>query len=143
MENKCIVCDIIQGKQKAHIIYEDNNFISFLDIHPLFLGHSLLAPKQHIETFYQLPQELGNELISKMQLIGTAITRMMNAQGSFIAMNNVVSQSIAHLHIHIVPRNKGDGLKGFFWPRMRYKSEEEAINIKNILEKEINRLIVQ
>lgn len=122
MQN-CIIDQIIAKELKAYVVFEDDNFIAFLDHHPIFPGHTLLSPKVHYETIYDLPENLVKPLFTLTQKIGKAVELAMDAQGSFIAMNNIVSQSIAHLHIHIVPRNKGDGLKGFFWPRTRYQDD--------------------
>lgn len=130
MDTACVICNIIQGKQSSYIIYEDDLFISFLDIHPLFPGHSLVSTKEHIETFYDLPAKQAEKLTATLQRIGNAITTAMNAEGSFIGMNTIVSQSIPHFHTHIVPRKKGDGLKGFFWPRVKYESNEELIEVQ-------------
>ncbi len=126
----CVIDQIIEKKLKAYIVFEDNDFIAFLDHRPIFLGHTLLSTKKHYETIYDLPDNLVQPLFSLTQQIGKAIECAMNSQGSFIAMNNIVSQSIPHLHIHIVPRNKGDGLKGFFWPRTKYKSDEHFVEIQ-------------
>lgn len=123
----CVIDSIVAKQDSAFIIYEDNDFISFLDKHPLFIGHCLLAPKEHFTTLYDLPQSLITNYFSLAQTIDKAIEIAMDAEGSFMAINNTVSQSIAHLHLHIVPRNKGDGLKGFFWPRTKYLSEQHSL----------------
>lgn len=125
MNNDCIFCDIVSHKLPASIIFEDENVISFLDIRPLFPGHSLIVPKLHYATFYDLPDNKTANFFNHVKLIGHAIEKAMQAEGSFIAMNNIVSQSVPHFHVHVVPRNKGDGLKGFFWPRSKYESDEE------------------
>ncbi len=122
---KCLICEIVKGDEKSFKIFEDDDFIAFLDIRPLFPGHCLMAPKQHVENIYSLSPDKGNNFLSAIQTIGNAITRGMASEGTFIAINNNVSQSIPHLHIHIVPRNKGDGLKGFFWPRNKYESLDQ------------------
>lgn len=126
----CKFCDIIAKQANANIIYEDENFISFLDIRPLFLGHCLLIPKTHFVTLYDLPDEIIQELFLLAKRIGKAIEIAMQAKGSFIAANNVVSQSVPHFHLHMVPRNVGDGLKGFFWPRTNYASAQEMHDIQ-------------
>ncbi len=110
----CIIDSIVEKKSKAYIIYEDKNFIAFLDHRPVFHGHTLLCPKEHIATFYDLPETMMADFFSLAKKIGRAVEQGMNAEGSFIAINNKVSQSIPHLHLHIIPRKKGDGLKGFF-----------------------------
>jgi histidine triad (HIT) family protein len=115
----CLFCEIAAGKVEAKIIFEDEISVAFLDHRPLFPGHVLLIPKAHYATFTDLPAELVGPFFLNAQHLTTAMQAAMNAQGSFVAMNNVVSQSVAHLHVHIVPRTKGDGLRGFFWPRQK------------------------
>lgn len=139
MNQACIICNVIHKKSNSFIVYEDDFFVSFLDIKPLFIGHCLLAPKLHLSTIYDLPETQGNILLHATQKIGQAITTSMKAQGTFIAINNKVSQSIDHLHIHLVPRNKGDGLKGFFWPRTKYKNEDEMLKVQTAIKEEINK----
>lgn len=126
----CIFCQIACHTEKSYIVFEDKKLIAILDKRPLFPGHCLLIPKQHVYTLYDLPETLINPLFRHTQIIGKAVEIAMQAEGSFIAMNNRVSQSVAHLHIHIVPRNKQDGLKGFFWPRHAYESEEQMREIQ-------------
>ncbi len=124
--------DLIVNKiESAFIIFEDELFIAFLDKHPLFIGHTLLAPKNHYQTLYDLPDELLQPLFSLTKKIGKAVEIAMEAKGSFIAINNTISQSIPHLHIHIVPRNKQDGLKGFFWPRTHYQNEAQVLETRD------------
>lgn len=113
-ETSCVIDLIVKKQEKAYILFEDEQFIAFLDHRPLFPGHTLLAPKAHYKTLYDLPTSLVSPLFILTQHIGAAVEKAMEAKGSFIAMNNVVSQSIPHLHVHIVPRNQHDGLKGFF-----------------------------
>jgi histidine triad (HIT) family protein len=122
----CLFCRIVRGEVAAHKVFEDEITLAFLDHRPLFPGHSLLIPKSHLETFGDLPAELIKPLFSNVQLLAGAIERGMKAEGSFVAINNRVSQSVPHFHVHIAPRRKGDGLKGFFWPRSKYQSDEEA-----------------
>ncbi|SRR5579883_90013 len=128
---KCLICDIVSGKEKSFNVFEDNNFIGFLDIRPLFIGHCLISPKNHVENIYSLPVNIGNNFLTSIQNLGKAIKKAVNSEGTFIAINNNVSQTIPHLHVHIVPRNKGDGLKGFFWPRTEYESEEHFKEIQH------------
>ena len=109
----------------AEVVFEDEMSLAFLDHRPLFLGHSLLIPKRHFETLVDLPGDLVEPLFANTQLLARAVQAAMTAEGTFIAMNNKISQSVPHLHVHIVPRRRKDGLKGFFWPRHRYKSDEE------------------
>lgn len=139
MVDNCAICNIINGTSKSYVIYEDEFFIAFLDAKPLFIGHSLLAPKHHFETIYDLPAVQGNIFLTTIQKVGTAITAALKAEGTFIAVNNKVSQSIDHLHIHLVPRKKGDGLKGFFWPRMKYKSEVHILEVQQAIKNEMNK----
>lgn len=125
MKTDCIIDLIVDKKESASVIFEDEQFIAFLANRPLFLGHTLLAPKAHYTTLYELPQDLIAPLFLLTQRLGRAVEEAMEASGSFIAINNTISQSIHHLHVHVVPRNKKDGLKGFFWPRTRYASENQ------------------
>lgn len=120
----CVFCDIIAGKVPAEFVWRSDESVAFLDHRPLFPGHVLLAPTAHIETLAELPAPQVGPLFGIVQKLETAVERALAAEGSFVAVNNVVSQSVPHLHVHIVPRNKGDGLKGFFWPRHRYESEK-------------------
>ena len=106
-------------------MFEDEVSLAFLDHRPLFPAHSLLVPRAHHETIWDLPDELLAPLLGNARLLSSAIRTAMNAQGAFIALNNVVSQSVPHLHVHLVPRNRKDGLRGFFWPRTKYESEQE------------------
>ncbi len=124
---------------KRLTLFEDDHFIAFLDSHPLFFGHTLLAPKGHYETLYDLPENLVEPLFLLTRRIGKAVELGMDSSGSFIAMNNTVSQSIPHLHVHIVPRNKKDGLKGFFWPRYRYESDEQRQNVQDKISSVLER----
>lgn len=120
----CLFCDIVAGKIPAGIVWRDDNAVAFLDHRPLFPGHVLLVPTAHVETLADLPPQQVGPLFQTVQKLETAVERALAAEGTFIAVNNRVSQSVPHLHIHIVPRRKGDGLKGFFWPRRKYDSEE-------------------
>lgn len=117
------------------MVYEDGVSMAFLDARPLFAGHVLLAPREHIETFAELPPPLVAPLFQSAQRLSRAVETAMNAEGTFVAMNNRVSQSVPHLHIHIVPRRKGDGLKGFFWPRSKYASDEQAAQTAEAIRK--------
>lgn len=137
MAKECIFDLIVAKKEKAFFVFEDENFIAFLDSRPLFPGHTLLVPKVHVKTLYELPESLVPSLFLLTQRIGKAVENAMDAAGSFIAINNTISQSVPHLHIHIVPRNKQDGLKGFFWPRTHYKNEEHAYEIQQKIRHQI------
>lgn len=126
MPDDCLFCRIASGAERAHVVFEDELSIAFLDIRPLFPGHTLLVPRDHHETLAELPVALVGPLFERAQRLSVAVRDARGAQGSFVAINNVVSQSVPHLHAHVVPRVKGDGLKGFFWPRTRYESQEQA-----------------
>lgn len=122
----CLFCDIAAGTVAADIVTADDDFVAFLDIRPLFKGHVLLVPRQHLATLPDLPAELRDRFLAHTQRLATAMVEGLGAQGSFVAMNNTVSQSVPHLHCHVVPRTKGDGLKGFFWPRTKYADAAES-----------------
>ncbi|WIY81404.1 HIT family protein [Propionimicrobium sp. PCR01-08-3] len=115
---------IIAGTEPAEIILRTDRLIAFLDTHPLFPGHTLVCPTEHFETLYELPDDHFTELLAAARTIALAQKKVLNAQGTFIANNNVVSQSVPHFHLHVVPRSKGDGLRGFFWPRSRPSAEQ-------------------
>jgi len=127
-EENCLFCRIVSGEVPAVVVYEDANTFAFLDHRPLFPGHTLLVPREHYETLADLPAAQVGPLFKNAQLLSRAVESAMEAEGSFVAMNNRVSQSVPHLHVHIVPRRRKDGLKGFFWPRTKYKDEAE-INV--------------
>ena len=124
MTGECIFCQIIAGKNAADIVLETPSLMAFLDRRPVFKGHVLLVPRCHVETLPDLPDELRDPFLAAGQRLATAVVEALGAQGSFMAINNVVSQSVPHLHLHVVPRTKGDGLRGFFWPRTTYASGE-------------------
>ena len=124
-DDSCLFCQIVSGEIPAVVVYEDKNTVAFLDHRPLFPGHTLLAPREHVETLGDLPATQVGPLFKNAQLLSRAIETAMEAEGTFVAMNNRVSQSVPHLHVHIVPRRRKDGLKGFFWPRTKYKGQEE------------------
>lgn len=120
----CVFCQIIATELPAHVVFEDEVSIAFLDIRPVFEGHTLLVPREHYETLPDLPRELVGPLFTNAQLLARAVVDAMDATGTFVAMNNKVSQSVPHLHVHVVPRRPKDGLRGFFWPRRHYGSQE-------------------
>jgi len=138
----CTFCDVVAGKITSVIVFEDQNCLGFLDHRPLFPGHSLLVPKKHVETLLDLTDELITSLFSTAKVLTAAVQSACHAQGSFVAINNKVSQSVPHMHVHIVPRRKGDGLKGFFWPRFPYKSEDDKQAIAQAIREEVSRLTV-
>jgi histidine triad (HIT) family protein len=119
-----VICQIVSGELEAAIVALDDQLIAFLDHRPVFKGHVLVAPTRHVDTLLSLPSDLMVPLLTMTQRIAIAINDALGAQGTFVAINNVVSQSIPHLHVHVVPRTKGDGLRGFFWPRTHYAAGE-------------------
>ncbi|MGH3434667.1 MAG: HIT family protein [Thermocrispum sp.] len=123
----CLFCQIITGETSAHVVLDEPDVVGFLDARPLFKGHVLVVPRVHIPTLTDVPENLLAPLLGTAQRVAAAVVRASGAQGSFVAMNNVVSQSVPHLHVHVVPRTKGDGLRGFFWPRTRYDDDDDAM----------------
>jgi histidine triad (HIT) family protein len=121
----CVFCGIIGGTTPASIVMQDDDVVAFLDARPLFKGHVLVAPRAHVVTLDELPAPALPRLFGAVQRLTRALPAALGAEGTFVANNNVVSQSVPHLHVHVVPRTKGDGLKGFFWPRTRYASDAE------------------
>jgi histidine triad (HIT) family protein len=121
----CLFCAIVAGEQPAHVVLDEPDLVGFLDVRPVFKGHTLLVPREHVDTLPDLPAPLRDPFLAATQRLATAMVTGLGAQGSFVAMNNVVSQSVPHLHCHVVPRTKGDGLRGFFWPRTTYADVAE------------------
>ena len=136
----CAFCRIIRGEEEASIVFEDSLSLAFLDRRPLFLGHCLLVPKEHFETLADLPTPLIGPLFQNAQLLERAIEGGLAADGTFVAINNHVSQSVPHVHIHLVPRHYKDGLKGFFWPRQRYPDDIALRQVQETLRAAIARL---
>ena len=137
MDPDCLFCSIIAGTTPATVVLETDDVVGFLDVRPVFKGHTLLVPREHLVTLSDLPESLMVPLLGTAQRVADAITSSLGAQGTFVALNNVVSQSVAHLHVHVVPRTKGDGLRGFFWPRTKYadgEAEEYAAKLRAALE---------
>ncbi|MCY0852208.1 MAG: HIT family protein [Thermoplasma acidophilum] len=124
-EIKCKFCDIISGKTASEIVYSDENFVAFLDYKPLFKGHTLLVPRKHFADIYAMDDLTLSKMMKTVTMISLAVERATGSDGTFIAINNKVSQSVPHVHVHIVPRKHKDGLKGFFWPRQAYSEGEE------------------
>jgi histidine triad (HIT) family protein len=122
----CLFCSIISGEVAGHVVLETDDVVGFLDVRPVFKGHTLLVPREHVVTLPDLPDRLRDPFLAAGQRLAAAMVSGLDAQGSFVAMNNTVSQSVAHLHMHVVPRTKGDGLRGFFWPRTKYADGEAA-----------------
>jgi histidine triad (HIT) family protein len=125
----CLFCEIAAGSRPAAMAYADDLVAAFLDARPLFPGHVLVVPRAHIVTLPDLPHDEVGPYFQRVQALSVAVRDAMGAQGTFVAVNNVVSQSVPHLHTHVVPRTKGDGLRGFFWPRGKYASDDEAAKV--------------
>ena len=123
----CIFCSIVSGETSAHVVLDEPDVVGFLDQRPVFKGHVLVLPRDHVGTILDVTPELLPVLMEAARRVAGAVVDGLGAQGSFVAINNVVSQSVPHLHVHVVPRTKGDGLRGFFWPRTKYASDEEAL----------------
>lgn len=140
MQDNCTFCRIVSGSLHAIVVFEDDVSIAFLDHRPLFPGHCLLVTRDHFETLNDLPEELITPFFSAMQLLARAVETALAAEGTFVAMNNRVSQSVPHLHVHIVPRRRKDGLKGFFWPRRKYGSDEEMLVTQQSIRSAIAKL---
>ena len=126
MPDHCVFCSIIAGQVPAEIVLDEPDLVGFLDARPVFKGHTLLVTREHVVTLADLPAGLRDPFLEAAQRLARAVVGGLGAQGSFVAVNNVVSQSVAHLHLHVVPRTKGDGLRGFFWPRTTYAEGEPA-----------------
>lgn len=126
----CIFCDIVAGEVDAETVFEDDTTLAFLDIRPLFPGHTLLIPKAHVVTLGDLPDNAIQPLFANARMLSRAVPIALEAEGTFVALNNVVSQSVPHLHVHVVPRRRGDGLRGFFWPRGRYESPDAMEEVR-------------
>jgi len=136
----CAFCSIVTGEVKDYTVFEDAVSLAFLDHRPLFPGHCLLIPRRHLETLADIPADLLPVLFSNAQLLAGALEKGLGAEGSFVAINNRVSQSVPHFHVHIVPRRRKDGLRGFFWPRQRYKDEATILEVQAALRSAIERL---
>ena len=125
----CVFCSIVQAEVPAYVVLDDPIAVAFLDTRPLFPGHVLLVPRGHHETLTDLPTELVGPLFERAQRLAGAVQAAMGAAGTFVALNNTISQSVPHLHVHVVPRNKRDGLRGFFWPRTTYRDDAHATEV--------------
>jgi len=141
MATDCAFCKIVAGQQTAHRVFEDVVSVAFLDNRPVFPGHCLLVPREHCSTLEDLPAQLGAALFANAQLLARAVELAMGAEGAFVALNNKVSQSVPHLHLHVVPRRRKDGLKGFFWPRHPYPDEEAARRVQAAIREAVKRLV--
>ncbi|MFN8176366.1 MAG: HIT family protein [bacterium] len=129
MSASCTFCRIVAGEILAHVVLESETSIAFLDARPVFPGHCLLVPRSHHETLAALPVALVAPLFSDAQRLARAVEMGMEAGGTFVAINNKISQSVPHLHVHVVPRRPKDGLRGFFWPRVRYADDAQAAEV--------------
>ena len=125
----CPFCDIARGRTRAHVVLEDLDTVAFLDHRPLFPGHCLVIPRHHHVTLGDVPSDLLDPIFRTVQLLGRAVEGAVGAHGTFIALNNRVSQSVPHLHVHVVPRRRKDGLRGFFWPRRSYDDEAHMARV--------------
>lgn len=122
----CAFCDVVAGRADAHLVLDDEVAVGFLDNRPLFPGHVLLVPRAHVVTLPELPADQVGPYFERVRRMAAAVPAAMGAAGTFVALNNTISQSVPHLHTHIVPRNRKDGLRGFFWPRTRYPDDTRA-----------------
>jgi histidine triad (HIT) family protein len=125
-ERACLFCDVVDGAVAIRTVLSDEIAVAFLDRSPVFKGHVLIVPRKHVVTLADLDHDLVGPFFERVQRVSAAMPAAFDCDGTFVAMNNVVSQSVAHLHVHIVPRRRKDGLRGFFWPRLRYESDAEA-----------------
>lgn len=141
MELTCKFCRIISGELPRFEVWEGAATFAFLDHRPLFPGHCLLVPKVHHATLTDLPTELLPPVFAAARLLARAVEVALEAQGSFVAINNTVSQSVGHLHVHVVPRRRKDGLKGFFWPRQKYRDEAHLREVQALLRQAVVRLL--
>jgi histidine triad (HIT) family protein len=137
---ECKFCRIVSGDLPASIVLDDRFCVAFLDSRPLFHGHSLLVPRAHYETLMDLPDTLIGPLFSDAKLLCSAIEESMGADGTFVAINNRVSQSVPHIHVHIVPRRRKDGMKGFFWPRHPYSDDEQMRGVADRIRAAVEKL---
>lgn len=135
----CKFCQVVAREVASYVVFEDDLSLAFLDHRPLFPGHTLLVPKQHYQTLAELPEKLIGPFFANVQLLAGAVERGMKAEGSFVAINNRVSQSVPHLHVHIVPRRKKDGLRGFFWPRQTHPDEVQMKQAQSAIQRALDR----
>jgi histidine triad (HIT) family protein len=140
MAERCIFCDIATGSLAAPLVFEDRDYVAFLDHRPLFAGHCLLIPRTHVETLTDLPPEEVGPLFGRARLLCAAVEKSLEADGTFLAVNNRISQSVPHLHIHVVPRRRKDGLRGFFWPRTTYRDSEHMESVRLAIHGALERL---
>src|SRR5262245_16049637 len=129
----CAFCRVVEREAPSHIVFEDEISIGFLDHRPVFHGHTLLVPRTHVSLLADLPSALVGPFFANVQLLSRVMETGLGAEGSFVAVNNRISQSVPHLHVHVVPRRRQDGLRGFFWPRQRYASDREMTRVQGLL----------
>jgi histidine triad (HIT) family protein len=129
----CAFCRVVAGEDPSAVVFEDEVSVAFLDHRPLFPGHILLVPREHRETIWDLPPDLIEPLFANVQMLSLAVRDAMHAEGAFVAANNVVSQSVPHFHVHLVPRVRKDGLRGFFWPRRKYEDDDQLAEVAEML----------
>lgn len=125
-DSNCVFCRVIEGGVAADLVWRDDETVGFLDRSPLFVGHTLVVPRRHVVSMPDLRAEEVGPLYERVRQLASVMPGALGAQGTFVATNNIVSQSVPHLHIHVVPRSRGDGLRGFFWPRTKYAEGESA-----------------
>ncbi|MET0729374.1 MAG: HIT family protein [Acidimicrobiales bacterium] len=135
----CVFCSIVAGETPAHVVLDDDVVLAFLDVRPLFPGHVLVVPRVHVGALPDLPGDQLGPYFERVQRVAAVVPEAMDARGTFVAINNVVSQSVPHLHAHVVPRTKGDGLKGFFWPRTRYDDDAHASRVASQISEALRR----
>jgi histidine triad (HIT) family protein len=140
VSERCAFCAIVEGEAEAQVVFEDEASLAFLDKRPLFPGHSLLVPRAHREAIWDLGDDLLCALFANARLLSVAVREAMEARGAFVAANNVVSQSVPHFHVHVVPRNPKDGLRGFFWPRRKYHGDEHAAQTAEAIRASVDKL---
>jgi histidine triad (HIT) family protein len=141
MAKPCVFCEIASGAKEAATVFQDESTVAFLDHRPLFPGHVLLVPRDHHELLADLPVAAVGPLFETARLLSTAIQTALDAGGTFLAINNGVSQSVPHVHVHVIPRRKGDGLKGFFWPRVSYRDDAHLAEVRERIAGEMAALV--
>lgn len=137
--DSCLFCRIVAREVSSYVVVDEPDMMAFLDTRPVFKGHTLVVPRSHVPTLLELPGALGPAFLGALQRVAAAMVDGLGSQGTFVAVNNVVSQSVPHLHGHVVPRTKGDGLRGFFWPRTAYADDGEALDYSTRLRSAIDR----
>jgi histidine triad (HIT) family protein len=138
--SSCAFCAIVRAPEPAFPVLEDESTVAFLDYRPVFPGHALLVPRQHVVTLGDLPDALVEPLFRNARLLARAVEEGLGAEGTFVGLNNRVSQSVPHLHVHVVPRRRGDGLRGFFWPRQKYAGPDAMREVQQRVRAAVDRL---